>query len=55
MPARARARGMPTAQPTMTGIFDFFEDWGSSVEGDEVGVCTLVIMIVDGPAVPLVT
>lgn len=55
MPMRASARGMPTAQPTMTGRFDFFEDWGSSVEGSEVGVSTLVIMTVETPAVPLVT
>jgi hypothetical protein len=50
MPMRARASGMPTAQPTMRPMLDLdLEDgWGSAgvslFAGAAVGVMTLVII-----------
>ena len=54
MPTRARARGMPTAQPTMTPRLDFLEEEGSSVDGAEVGVsvCISVMTAVETPREP---
>lgn len=47
------ARGMPTAQPTMTPILDFFsEGWVGDGPVVEDGEMMVVWMIVDTPAVP---
>jgi hypothetical protein len=57
MPRRARARGMPTAQPMMMGSLDF-EDDGLGVAGGVVtavawGARTEVTTTVRTPSVPL--
>jgi hypothetical protein len=55
MPRKARATGIPTAQPTMTGIFDFFSVVGEGPEVLEAGgvkVVTCVWVKVLVPSVP---
>lgn len=54
IPARAMASGMPTAQPTMMGVFDFFSSVGEGpAVDDEAGTWVVIVdTMVVKPALP---